>query len=175
MRSISIMITVAMALAITTPLAAQSDSGRPPGCPPDGHMPRHGKMAANFENLRLLKLLETVDLSDEQSEQFIPIFHAFRRDMKELLERRRELIGRLAEQVTADASDEKLHQSIEQLIDVKAKIGSLRDAFVDDCRAILSTTQLARLVIFQERFERDILESLREFRRHGPRGMDNKR
>jgi hypothetical protein len=172
MRSIGIVIIMVMLAAA---LSAQPDTGWRPGWSQHGQSPHHKKMAANLENLRLLKLLETVELSEEQSERFIPLFHGYRSDMKELFEQRRELIHRLAELVKGDASDREMEEGIDHLIDLKAKMESRQEKFIDECGTVLSTKQLARLVIFQERFEREVLESLREFRRHGPRDVDNKR
>lgn len=169
MRSIVLSVMTVFLLGVV-PLSAQPDSGQPPDWPSGKRMPHHEKMASNLENLRLLKLLEAVELSEEQSERFIPIFHAFRTNMKELFDQRRELIDRLADQVKSGAPDEELERSIQQLRDLKDRMDALHDSFIDDCRSILNIHQLARLVIFQERFEREILESLREFRRHGQRG-----
>lgn len=154
---------------------AQVDSGPVPESLAGFPGPPHGKTAANIENLRLLKLLETVDLSEAQSEQFLPVFYGFRKDMKEMLEERKRLVERIAEQVKSDASDDELNRSIQQLLDLKNGIERRRDGFLGECRAILSTKQLARLVIFQEQFERDLLESLREFRRHGLHGPGDRR
>lgn len=176
MRPMLSIVAVLMLLALPgSQPAAQMDSGPVPESLAGFPGPPPGKMAANIENLRLLKLLETVDLSEAQSEQFLPVFYGFRKDIKEMLEERKRLVDQIAEQIRSDVSDDELNRSIGQLLDLKNRIERRRDRFLDECRSILTVKQVARLVIFQEQFERDLLESLREFRRHGSRGRGDKR
>jgi len=111
-----------------------------------------------------LKLREAVDLTEEQSAKFIPLFQSFRKDFKESLDQRRELVDKLADLVDSNASDAELNSGIQKLSDLKNKMEKQQKDFLTECRGILTTKQLARLVIFQERFEREILQSLREFR-----------
>lgn len=176
MRPMLSIVAVLMLLGLpSSQPAAQMDSGPVPESLAGFPGPPHGKMAANIENLRLLKLLETVDLSEAQSEQFLPVFYGFRKDIKEMLEERRRLVDQIAEQIRSDVSDDELNRSVGQLLDLKNRIERRRDGFLDECRSILTVKQVARLVIFQEQFERDLLESLREFRQHGSRGRGDRR
>lgn len=166
MRTSRIMLAAIMAtMLMAGSLMAQPDSAPPP---PDfrGGGPHHRwrQMAENMENLRLLKLLEAVDLTEEQSAKFIPLFQRYRSEFKESLDQRRELVDTLADLVDSNASDADLNAAIQRLIDLKSKMERQQNDFLNQCREILTTKQLARLVIFQERFEREILQSLREFR-----------
>lgn len=168
MRSIRIMPAAITAIMLLTgSLMAQPDSAPPPDFPMGGPHHRWQQMAENMENLRLLKLLETVDLTEEQSAKFIPLFQRFRKNFKELMDQRRDLVGNLASLVDSNASDAELNTGIQKLIDLKKKMDSQQTEFITECRGILTTKQVAKLVIFQERFEREILQSLREFRRGG--------
>lgn len=166
-KIVTAVVTAAMLMASS--LMAQPDSEPPPGWSPMGG-PHHRwrQMAENIENLRLLKLLEAVDLTEEQSAKFIPVFQSYRKDFKASLDERRELVDHLADLVDSNASDQELNAGIQQLIDLKDKMEKQRDDFLAECRGILTTKQLAKLVIFQERFEREILQSLREFRQGHP-------
>ncbi len=170
MRIIRLRLAALVAVMLMVgPLMAQPDSAPPPpDFPGGGPHHRWRQMAESMENLRLLKLLETVDLTDEQSAKFIPLFQRFRSDFKESLDERRVLVNQLANMVDSSASDADLNAGIQKLIDLKKKMERQQSEFLDNCRGILTTKQLAKLVIFQERFEREILKSLREFRQGHP-------
>lgn len=133
------------------------------------------KMSANVENLRMMKLLETVDLSEEQSEKFVPLFHGFRKDIKSLIHERNALIDGIKELIAAAVPDDRIKEELRKLKLNRVQFNNRQDKFISDCETILTTPQLARLVIFQERFEREMLQSLREFRRHGGWGPTDKK
>jgi Spy/CpxP family protein refolding chaperone len=127
------------------------------------------EMAANIENLRLLKMLEAVDLSEDQSAKFVPLFHTFRRDLKSLREERDEIINNLQQLLHNGAEDNLIRQELDKIKDNQKRFNARMTVFFEDCEEILTVPQLARLTIFHERFERDMLKSVREFRRHhGP-------
>jgi len=166
MRLMTLMIlAVAMVLAAMAP--AQPDAAPPPaGCPPECPRLGWGKLETNMENLRLIKLLEAVDLSQEQSEKFVPLFHGFRKDTKALHEQQKQLIDSLAEMVRRDASDDRIDRTLKDLEANRGQVDARWSRFLVDCGAVLTRKQVARLVVFHERFDREMLEALREFRRH---------
>ena len=170
MRNTRIILPVAVAaMLMAASLMAQPGNETPPGWSPMGGQHHRGRqMAENIENLRLLKLLETIDLTEDQSAKFIPLFQDFRKNFRELRDQRRDLVDHLADLVDSNATDGELNAGIQELIDLGEKMEKQRDDFLSECRSILTTKQLAKLVIFQERFEREILQSLREFRQRHP-------
>lgn len=168
MRNYKFPVIVLVALFLIAPAVAQRKGSGYPGCTPQcstkcvDHNWHH--MAASFDNLRLIKLLEAVDLDEDQSTRFIPIFHSFRKSQKQLREDRRVLIDQLAELSSAKDKSAEIDQAIKSLKENSDSIESARDKFHQGCRQILASDQLARMLVFQERFEREILKSLREFR-----------
>ena len=166
MRLMTLMI-VAVTMAFAAMAPAQPDTAPPPaGCPPECPRLGWGKLETNMENLRLIKLLEAVDLSQEQSERFVPLFHGFRKDTRALLEQQKQIVDSLAEQVRMDESDDRIGQTLRRLEATKAQVDARWSRFMEDCGAVLTRKQVARLVVFHERFDREMLEALREFRRH---------
>lgn len=136
---------------------------------PHGHW---GKMSANIENLRLIKLLEAVDLTEEQSEKFVPLFHGFRKDIKQLREERRALVEEIKQMLDGGSDVGRLKTEMAKLKENKVQMNRRHDQFLADSEAILTAPQMARLMIFQEGFEREMLESLRQFRKHRGRNPD---
>ena len=135
--------------------------------PDDGRrgMGRWGKHAENLENLRMLKMLEVLDLDEEQNVEFLALFASFRKDMKEIRSEIESEIDELIEILKKDNPKESL---VKEKTD---KIEVLKDRFADNfknmqvkAKGILTTVQFAKMLVFQERFERELIQSVRDFR-----------
>lgn len=156
------------------PLSAQPDSSPagmvcPPTCPPM----QIQKMEASYENLRLLKLLDAVNLTDTQAEKFIPLFHAFRKDLRKLRAERNDLMNQLGDEADSLNREDQIRTLLNRLDENQKAIGAREQLFESDCRRLLTLPQVARMIVFTDRFEREVLESLREFRnRRGPNAND---
>ncbi len=130
----------------------------------------------NLENLKLIKLLELLELTDEQSDKFIGEFTKFRKKAGDLNKQREMEIETLSKLLQEETPDKiKIKQSIDslhQILQNRMKIGL---GFHQQIETILTIEQLGRMVIFQERFDREILESIRGFRdRMAPPAHDGK-
>jgi Spy/CpxP family protein refolding chaperone len=166
-------------LALMSAGSAMGQMGQGPGpgpnCPPNCPRAFGPQMEANYENLRLLKLFEAVDLTDEQSVKFLPIFRAYRKDIKELRQQRADLIDRLAAAITASGDESTLRAKMDTLYDIRNAIPDRETAFRREAATVLTFVQQAKLAVFLERFEREVLESLREFRQQSAAGTAGKR
>ena len=132
-------------------------------------MHRQGKYIAQ---LRLLKLLELLDLDQDQEVTFITAFHSMRRDGGDLDSRRVALTEQLADGLREQTiSDDQTYDLIDKIAAIELQKRELKDAFLKQAREILSASQLGRLVVFQDRFELELLERVQGFRKLGRRGM----
>ncbi|NMC43520.1 MAG: hypothetical protein GYA46_06345 [candidate division Zixibacteria bacterium] len=164
-------LAVFLMMAATGTAVGQMGQGNGPGpgpnCPPSCPKMFGPQMEANYENLRLLKLFEAVDLTDEQSLKFLPIFRAYRKDMKDLRQQRMDLVDRLAAAISASGDENSLRAKMDSLAANQSAIRDRDEAFRREAATVMNFNQLAKLAVFQERFEREMLETLREFRQRG--------
>ncbi|RKX29759.1 MAG: hypothetical protein DRP46_06720 [Candidatus Zixiibacteriota bacterium] len=131
-----------------------------------------GKHAENLENLRMLKLLEVIDLDEEQNVEFLALFASSRKKMKEIREEMESEVDELIEILKDENPDESL---------IKEKLGKievLKKRFTDNfenlqnkAKEILTTVQYAKMLVFQERFERELIQSVKGFRNNPPPDM----
>jgi len=129
-------------------------------------------MMKNIENLRLLKLLEVLDLNDEQNDLFISAFSKFRRDSRLIREKVESEIAFLAEYMKqAGRSDDVILEKVDSIVVMKENLEKERTKFFEKIKDILTAEQLGKMMVFQERFERELLEQVRGFRAPKPPGM----
>mgnify|MGYP001312276088 CR=1 FL=1 len=125
----------------------------------------HEQRAKNLENLRMLKLMEVLDLSDEQSPRFIEAYASFRKDSRQINYDIQSAVDSLARILASPKIDNDLvTKSISQITSLKAKREQRLSDLHNKIESFLTTEQMGKLVVFEERFERELLECVRGFR-----------
>jgi hypothetical protein len=150
----------------------QSGGKRQAGRPPEerAEMHRQGKYIAQ---LRLLKLLELLDMDKDQEAPFITAFHAMRKEGSDLDSRHVALTEQLADGLREQTiSDQQTYDLIDRITTIELQKRELMVMFLSQAREILTARQLGRLVVFQDRFELELLERVQAFRRGSRRGMN---
>jgi len=130
----------------------------------------------HLEQLRILKMLELLDLSKEQEVPFLTAFNSMREDLRGFEEQANQLIDTLAAALQSGNSEEsRLKSLIGQIKDIDRRKYERLMAFVDQAEKMLTVEQFGKLVIFQKRFEAELLEQVGRFRRgmNEPAGPGN--
>jgi len=160
LRIINIVIFLAILLSfgISYTVSAQG----PPWGGGTGDPEQHSR---NLDNLRLIKMLEFLDLTEEQNTKFISVFVAFRKNDRQISEEIPKKIDQLADLLKQEKPAES---EIREMI---AGIDSLRDKklqiiknFHTDIAAFLTPIQLGKSMVFEDRFERELISNVRGFR-----------
>lgn len=153
-----------MLLIISATVCAQGRMGRGFGNPE-----KHGMHMKNLESLRLLKLLEVLDLDDNQNDRFISAFSKFRRNSKSIREQIDNEVTDLREYLgQEDRADNAILEKVDLIVRKREEIEQERKKFFERIKDILTPEQLGRMMVFQERFERELLEQVRGFRAPKP-------
>ncbi|MEW5923398.1 MAG: hypothetical protein AB1746_05370 [Candidatus Zixiibacteriota bacterium] len=128
-----------------------------------------GKHAENLENLRMLKLLEVLDLNEQQNAEFIAIFASFRKENREIREKIDVEVEALIDLLKKDnPSEDAVREKVEKIETLKKEIFRSFDSFAEKSKKILNVIQQGKMIVFQERFERELIESVRGFRKDFP-------
>ncbi len=142
---------------------------------PGGPWMQHDSKQANM--LRMWKLTEYLELTEEQAEKFFPRWRTHRQEMQEVMEQRHELHTKFQEQIKAGKvsrrDSKKFMDELDRLdrarIDLRSKhIGAVEDA--------LSEVQLAKYVTFEQHFMGQLRQRLgdRDIQRKMQRKMFKK-
>ncbi len=163
---ISTILLLLMIAVIGSTVNAQGRMGRGKGDPRHNGMGLHKK---NLESLRLLKLLEVLDLGDDQNDLFISAFSKFRKNTKSIREQIESEVTDLKEYLDQDnKSDNIMQNKIELIMKMKDDFETEKKNFFKKLQGILTAEQLGRMIVFQERFERELLQQVRGFRAPKP-------
>lgn len=128
-----------------------------------------GKHADNLENLRMLKLLEVLDLNEQQNTEFIALFASFRKENREIREKIDVEVEALIELLKEDKpSEDAVKEKVEKIESLKKEIFRSIENFGEKSKQILTVVQQGKMIVFQERFERELIKSVRGFRKDMP-------
>ncbi len=123
---------------------------------------------AIIEKIRIYRLTKELDLTTEQAIEFFPKLNELQKIDKDFRAQQVEIIASLKELVRGEAEDGEIQQSLsryEALLKdkVERQLGKLKEI-----RRVLTPGQQAKYLIFQDEFERDIREMIKEVRKLQP-------
>ncbi len=121
------------------------------------------------EQLRKVRLIEMLDLNEDQSVRFFARFKEHESARKELMNQRNEALDKIERLVRNRADSTEYMAVFAEVQGIDAKILAGRKQFFDSLGDILSIEQRGKLLLFERRFERELRDAFREAqrRRHG--------
>lgn len=124
-----------------------------------------GVQRKHIEQLRMLKLLEVLDLNEDQEPKFLMAFKGLRKRMRELDDGKQRIIEKLSEELKSNKPEaRRINALVDSTLAIESGKRESMEKFVETSRGILSPVQVGRLLVFTERFEYELLERVREFR-----------
>jgi len=120
-----------------------------------------------IETIRMWKLTEALNLSQEQSMKFFPLFNQFQRENRKLDQERNRLLDQLQDVLAEKRPKEKKLRTLLKMVEEnRIKKGEGQRDFWLQASKILTVRQRAELLIFQRDFERQIREIIKGIREH---------
>ncbi|GIV45268.1 MAG: hypothetical protein KatS3mg036_0086 [Ignavibacterium sp.] len=122
----------------------------------------HRKMDSKIEQLEKVKLIEALDLTEDQSVRFFARRNEHRREIEKLEERSDELL-RIMENMLDERGEKNLAEQkklLNELLDIRIQIENKRRQFILSLNDILTFDQISRLVVFEKKFREEIRKIL---------------
>ena len=129
--------------------------------------PRPG---ARIEELRKVRLIEMLDLKEDQSVRFFARLHDHESAMQDLKKQRSDALDKIERLVRNHADEKEYAQVFPDVEAVDVKLVEERHKFFEGLTDILSQEQMGKYLLFDRYFEKELREAMREIqeRRHGP-------
>jgi hypothetical protein len=138
-----------------------------PGGPPE-------RRREKLQDLAIWKMLEVLDLSQEQTDKFLPALREMQKQEARLQEERKKMFDELERAMTQGGGEKEVRQIISQVRQLGRQGEEIRERFFTQAESILTIQQLGRLVLFQDRFERRMRETMREMQEQRMQEMQEK-
>lgn len=119
-----------------------------------------------IEAIKIWKISEFLELDDEQMVAFFPKLKRIENHRRETIKERHTILEKMRKQIEKNASEEAIRKTIEELLAFDRETREKEFALREEIMAVLTVTQQAKLLIFEERFEREIRNIIKEMREH---------
>jgi hypothetical protein len=134
--------------------------------------PMHGeereKIRENIETLRMWRLLETLELTSEQSTKFLPALKEFQDAKKSFADKRGKLMNELEAALESEKNNEKkIKDALMGLETARREFQNELERFSERKKEILSLKQQAKYFLFEEKFEKRLRETIHRMRGKG--------
>jgi Spy/CpxP family protein refolding chaperone len=150
------------------PMYVNDDDPPPPDDqpPPPGRGGRpNAEQRRHFEEFRLMKLIEVLDLTEQQKAPFTTAYQEMRKLQRVLDDNKREALEKLSLAVKADKPDRtEINGLIDKIVGYELDKRNLNRQFLDKARQLLTPEQTGRLVLFAERFDSTVFQRLAAMR-----------
>lgn len=144
-------------LFLALPMMAQDD-------PP----PPEGKNRERLEQLRRIKLIEALELNEEQAVRLSVREKDFREKQKELMDKRQKMAEDLRELIEDEADDAAIRAQLAKMSETGVQMVNDKHAFLLSLTDFLSMQQIAKIVLFEQKFSHEVRRLLENARK--PRG-----
>jgi len=124
-----------------------------------------------LQQLKKLRLMEVLGLAEEESVRFFTRYNKFENELRDLESQRNGVIDDLEAALKRGEKPEVYQKGFDQLEALGKKVGDARLQFYEDARKLLTAEQVAKLIVFERNFNRDLREMIQDVQRERRRGM----
>ncbi len=102
-----------------------------------------------------------MNLPTEKAEKFFPLYNRYNSEMKGITDERKRLIRSLDSAVDKHAGESELTGQIKHIVGLDDRLAATHVSFIKSLEEILSPTEVARYIVFEQRFDKEIRERIR--------------
>ncbi|MCK4545322.1 hypothetical protein KAU43_07265 [candidate division WOR-3 bacterium] len=121
----------------------------------------NSKGLKKLETLKIWKLVEYMELTDEQADKFLPRYRNFGKDLKTLNKKKLSIIRSLVKDIK-DNNIGNVKSQINQVTEYEKETINRKDIFLKDISNILSDEQMAKFVVYEYKFREEVKRILEE-------------
>ncbi|MBI5472893.1 MAG: periplasmic heavy metal sensor [Ignavibacteriae bacterium] len=122
----------------------------------------HGPQMQKIERFKKMRMIEMLDLKEEQSIRFIARYNEFENTRRDLNTQRNEILDKIERLLRNNADSKEFEKLFAEVEAVGRKIGDERLKFFNGLSDLLTVEQRAKLLLFERRFENELREAVRE-------------
>ncbi|HEY3249683.1 MAG TPA: hypothetical protein VGK25_01065 [Ignavibacteria bacterium] len=115
-----------------------------------------------IEDIKLDKMTTKLSLDETTKDSFIDKYKAFSKDMRELNRKRAKAYKEMTENVESGTG---LDTTVNKLLEYEKEINQKRTDFIADLKSMLTSQQIAKMIIFERKFNNEIKKILKQYQK----------
>lgn len=114
-----------------------------------------------IEQWEKIKLIDVLNLNEDTAIRFFTRRHENQKKMKEILDQRDDAIKSIEDEIkNGNQNDAAYKDKVNALLSLENNIRKERENFIRSLSDLLSPMQIAKLVVFEHRFRKEVRETL---------------
>lgn len=130
--------------------------------PPGGSPPLGGRSMERVERFKKMRLVEMLDLKEDQSVRFFARLNDFENTHRELSRQKDETLDKIERLIRNKADQKEYEKVFDEVENLNRKIGEEKLKFFNGLTDLLTIEQRAKLILFERRFENELREAVKE-------------
>jgi hypothetical protein len=116
-----------------------------------------------IHKIKLEKLVDKLEIEGSKAELFRNLYTSYVSEIRELNIQRVKAYKLMTESIE---NSEKLDSIINSLFDIEQKIHERKKLFFEEIKTVLSTKQIAKMIIFERKFNNEIRKLIKEYKKN---------
>ena len=133
--------------------------------------PNQFRAGQRVEQFKKLRMIEALKLDDDTSIRFFAKYSKHEDAVRDINKERDDLIDQLQDMRKSDADGAKMEKIFDDLTALDTKQAEERQRFLGDIKTVLTTRQIADLIIFERNFARNVRQLMQEMTRGRRQGQ----
>ena len=140
--------------------------GPPIGGPP----PVNREVGRQLEQIKIWQMTKDMDLPTNKAEKFFPIYNDYNSQLRSITAERGEAVQMLDSLLKANPEESELKKGIQQILNLDSQLAEEHEKFIQSLQGVLSPVEIAKYIVFEQRFDREIRERVRMIMQQRMRG-----
>ncbi len=129
----------------------------PPPEPPQ----MNREVRKQLEQIKVWQMTKEIDLPTDKAEKFFPLYNDYNSQLRNVNAERRQAIRALDSLLNKNPEATELKKGIQETLNLDAQLADEHQKFIRSLQGILSPIQVARYLVFEQKFDREIRERIR--------------
>jgi hypothetical protein len=121
-----------------------------------------------IEEFKKLKMIEELNLSEDESVKFYTKYNTMTNQFKEIEKEKRKAIAELDKILNDPGKTAELEKKVDYIVGLEQKALGNRINFMSEVKKILSLEKVARYIIFERNFQRELENIVKDVRKQPP-------
>jgi hypothetical protein len=115
-----------------------------------------------IEDIKLEKLTKKLELDESIKATFIDKYKTFSKSMRELNKSRAKAYKLMTENIESGSGLDSL---VNLVLDYESQISQKREDFITDMKSMLTSQQIAKMIVFERKFNTEIRKLLKQYQK----------
>ncbi len=145
-----------------------------PGFPqqhgPGGMMRTNPEIRRQLEEIKIWQMTKEMNLPTDKSERFFPLYNRYTEEMRHTTSEREGSVRKLDSLIRDRANEADVRKQIEDVTQLDTRLADIHLNFIRSLGKILTPTEIAKYMVFEQRFDREIRMRIRMLMQQRMRG-----